>query len=46
MAKTRVWLTSTIVSEAKIMVAAPIRMFFVVFFMFFETEQVALVQTQ
>ncbi len=45
MAKTRVWMTSTIVSEAKIMFAAAMNMFSAVFFMFFETKQIALVQT-
>ncbi len=46
MAKTRVWLTSTIVTEAKIMVAAAMRKFSAAFSMFFETEQIALVRTQ
>ncbi len=46
MAKTRVWLTSTIVTEAKIMVAATMRMFSAAFSTFFETEQIALVRTQ
>ncbi len=42
---TRVWLTSAIVSEAKIMVAATMRMFSAAFSMFFETDQIARVRT-
>ncbi len=46
LSKTGVWLAYTIVSEAKSIVAAAMRTFSARFSMFFETEQIALVQTQ